>query len=581
MPKYAPFEFNGLATEVMHYPGLLEKVGIEVQYFRFGKYKSVSGETMGRKETTAPVREMIQCYLDRNFVDAVALHRKLPKEKVLELVDDSHLKSDWALDSKLIDRLAYWDEVEADVRGRLKLEGDQQGSSSAKYRNVSEGGPPEGKHTFALISQGLIGGKGDSGGFGGDGNQGSTPIINEDKDVKAIRPPPCRSPAARAWAATTCAARSSWRRRRSRSSSPCPTWRPAAATGCRRTPLPSSRSPPPTPQRGHLLGGAVAAGHLRQAGAERGDFFKRGAHADSIMGARKFTDDEAKRFDDDLHASYARFVELAAHGRNKKPEEMEEVAQGRTWLGDKALELGWWTSWRLRRGHRAGEGGGQHPAGDPVTLKQYAARGGLLHRPAPRRGRRGGRAGPGGAAGAEGGRALGRAAAAPSARLHALRPRGGERPGARLPDDGVPGRGALRSRVRSRLLSPRAMSRLAAALLLLAGCKPQLPGSITTFTATPAYVADGDTVTLTWAANQKSCRIEPGLGALLRASGSMDLTPSVTTYVLACGDTTGRALVNVSPRVKVTRFTADRRRHAGLGHRRRGRAAPSTPAASR
>ena len=43
------FEFNGLATDVVHYPGLLEKLGVEVQYFRYGKYKSVSGESLGRK----------------------------------------------------------------------------------------------------------------------------------------------------------------------------------------------------------------------------------------------------------------------------------------------------------------------------------------------------------------------------------------------------------------------------------------------------------------------------------------------------------------------------------------------------
>jgi len=102
------------------------------------------------------------------------------------------------------------------------------------------------------------------------------------------------------------------------------------------------------------------------------ELFKRGAHADSIMGARKFTDEEAKRFDDDLHASYLRFVELAAHGRNKKPEEMEELAQGRTWLGDKALELGlvdklggFDAAIALAK-EKAGI-----PAGDPVTIKQY------------------------------------------------------------------------------------------------------------------------------------------------------------------------------------------------------------------
>jgi protease-4 len=68
--------------------------------------------------------------------------------------------------------------------------------------------------------------------------------------------------------------------------------------------------------------------------------FKTSAHADSIIGARKMTDDEAKHFEDELYTSYKRFVELAAKGRHKTFEELEPVAQGRTWLGDEALEKG-------------------------------------------------------------------------------------------------------------------------------------------------------------------------------------------------------------------------------------------------
>lgn len=73
--------------------------------------------------------------------------------------------------------------------------------------------------------------------------------------------------------------------------------------------------------------------------------FKRGAHADALIGARKLDEAEAKRFDDNLHASYLRFVELAAKGRSKPVEVMQELAQGRTWYGASAWRTGWWTSW--------------------------------------------------------------------------------------------------------------------------------------------------------------------------------------------------------------------------------------------
>ncbi|HEX9970972.1 MAG TPA: S49 family peptidase, partial [bacterium] len=52
-------EMNGLVTETVHLPGLFEKLGITIDYFAYGKYKSRSGEEMGRKKHTAPVLEML------------------------------------------------------------------------------------------------------------------------------------------------------------------------------------------------------------------------------------------------------------------------------------------------------------------------------------------------------------------------------------------------------------------------------------------------------------------------------------------------------------------------------------------
>jgi ClpP class serine protease len=68
--------------------------------------------------------------------------------------------------------------------------------------------------------------------------------------------------------------------------------------------------------------------------------FKRGAHADMLTADRPFDAIEAKLFDDNLLTSYRRFVELAAKGRGKTVEELEAVAQGRSWSGDEALKNG-------------------------------------------------------------------------------------------------------------------------------------------------------------------------------------------------------------------------------------------------
>ncbi|GMU62149.1 MAG: hypothetical protein AMXMBFR34_39120 [Myxococcaceae bacterium] len=353
MPKDSWFEFNGLATDIAHYPGLLEKAGVEVQYFRYGKYKSVSGEQTGRKAFTEPVKEMINENLAVVYgllVDAVASARKLDKAKVEQLLDESGMKADWAYEKELIDRLAYYDEVEAMLREKLGLKEDKKVPfvSAGRYRSVSpkDAGLAEGEHKFALIySVGLIvAGKGDSGGLG-EGTQGSIPIIRalrraaEDEDVKAIifR---VDSPGG---AGLGC----DYVRReieRVREKKPViVTMSDVAASGGYWVSMDASAivAHPSTATGSIGIYSVVPSlGGLYEKLALNNETFKKGAHADALIAARLMTEDEAKHFDDDLKKSYDRFVELAAKGRDMNVEAMAEVAQGRTWYGSQAAGNG-------------------------------------------------------------------------------------------------------------------------------------------------------------------------------------------------------------------------------------------------
>ncbi|MEW6432133.1 MAG: signal peptide peptidase SppA [Myxococcota bacterium] len=354
MPKDSWFEFNGLATDIAHYPGLLEKAGIEVQYFRYGKYKSVSGEQSGRKAFSEPVKEMINenlAVVYGHLVDAIAAARKLDKAEVERLIEESGLKADWAFEHKLIDRLAYYDEVEATLRGKLGLAEDKKVPfvSAGRYRGVSpsEAGLKDGEHTFALIySVGLIvSGKGESGAFGGDGTQGSEPIIRalrkaaEDEDVKAIifR---VDSPGG---AGLGC----DYVRReieRVREKKPVVvSMSDVAASGGYWVSMDASAivAQPSTATGSIGIYSVVPSlGGLYEKLGLNNETFKKGAHADALIAARLMSEDEAKRFDDDLKRSYDRFVELAAKGRDMNVEAMQEVAQGRTWYGSQAVRNG-------------------------------------------------------------------------------------------------------------------------------------------------------------------------------------------------------------------------------------------------
>jgi protease-4 len=348
------FEFNGLATDVMHYPGLLEKLGVEVQYFRYGKYKSVSGETLGRKALTEPVKEMINVTLDTQlalFVDAVAAARKLAPEQVKELMGNPGLHAEWAKEHKLIDGTAYWDEVEAGIKTRLKLgEKDKLKMISAnRYRQVSfsDAGLDDGKHTFALVySQGLVvAGKGGTDPFSGDDSQGSTPIIEamrkaaEDDKVKAIifR---VDSPGG---AGLGCdLVRREVEKLREKKPIIVSMGDMAASGGYWVSMDATAIVAQPSTYTGSIGIWSVIPnlkGTYEKLGLNQ-EVFTRGAHADSLNGSRAMTEEEAKTFDTALKASYDRFVELASKGRKKTHEQLEEVAQGRTWLGKTALEKG-------------------------------------------------------------------------------------------------------------------------------------------------------------------------------------------------------------------------------------------------
>jgi protease-4 len=387
MPQDSWFEFNGFATDISHYPGLLEKLGIEVQYFRYGKYKSVSGEQTGRKEFTEPVKEMIRENLNvafEHFVDNVATARKLDKDAVKKLIDEGRTKSDWAAEQKLIDQLGYWDEVETMLRTKLAIEAKDKIKfvTAGRYKNVSpsEAGLEEGKHTFALIySSGLIvSGKGSDDPFGGgDGNQGSEPLIKalrravEDEEIKAIifR---VDSPGG---AGLGC----DYVRReiaRAREKKPViVSMSDVAASGGYWVSMDATAIvAQPTTYTGSIgiytvipnLGGFYDKLGLNN------ETFKVGEHADAVIGARRFTDEEAKRWDTDLFASYNRFVSLAAAGRKMDVEKMQELAQGRTWLGEQAKanglvdELG-----GFPKAIEVAKSKASIPAGETVSLKLF------------------------------------------------------------------------------------------------------------------------------------------------------------------------------------------------------------------
>ncbi len=103
----------GIAAEHLFFGGLFEKIGVAVEYERAGDYKSAV-ETFAEAKMSEANREMTNALLDSTeaaFVSGVAASRGLPEERVRELVDESPGAPEQLLEAKLIDEVAYFEDV--------------------------------------------------------------------------------------------------------------------------------------------------------------------------------------------------------------------------------------------------------------------------------------------------------------------------------------------------------------------------------------------------------------------------------------------------------------------------------------
>lgn len=111
----------GVMTEVTFLRGALDLIGVEPQLDRRYEYKNAWDRIM-RTEFSDAHHEAADRLVEsawETIVAAIGTSRGLTHEQVLATADNAPLSADEALESKLIDRSGYRDEVYADVRRRV------------------------------------------------------------------------------------------------------------------------------------------------------------------------------------------------------------------------------------------------------------------------------------------------------------------------------------------------------------------------------------------------------------------------------------------------------------------------------
>jgi protease IV len=190
------FELNGLSSESAFYAGALQKFGIGVQVTRVGKYKSAVEPFLLDKRSPES-REQTESLLKdlwSELLTASGKDRNLSVQELQTIADTQGLLNPKeALDRKLVTKLAYQDEVIADLK---KLTGSDEDSKSFRqvslksYAEVAEAKLEErsSKNQVAVVyAEGeIVNGQGSSGQVGGDRLARQLRQLRQNDDVKAV-----------------------------------------------------------------------------------------------------------------------------------------------------------------------------------------------------------------------------------------------------------------------------------------------------------------------------------------------------------------------------------------------------------
>ena len=117
-------EIKGLSSQIMFFKKMLDKLDMEVQIFRHGKFKSAIEPFMLDKMSDAN-RTQVETYLGslwNHMVDGIAKNRKITSKEINDMANNLSIRSpEDAVKYKLVDALKYEDEVFSDIKKNISL----------------------------------------------------------------------------------------------------------------------------------------------------------------------------------------------------------------------------------------------------------------------------------------------------------------------------------------------------------------------------------------------------------------------------------------------------------------------------
>jgi protease-4 len=183
---------NGFSQQVMYLKGMFQKIGVEPELIRHGKYKS-AGEPLIADKMSNENRQQIEAYMGnlyQHFISGIAKSRKLKTEEMHAIVDQLKIRqAEDAVALKVIDGLKYKDEVDAFIRKQLGIEEKEKIAfvNMGKMKNV-KGNTSISDNKIAVVYcvGDIAGGEGDDETMGSDRIAETIKKVREDDSYKAL-----------------------------------------------------------------------------------------------------------------------------------------------------------------------------------------------------------------------------------------------------------------------------------------------------------------------------------------------------------------------------------------------------------
>jgi protease-4 len=347
--------WHGLATELMFYTDLMKKVGVEAQVFKVGTYKSAVEPYINTQMSDAnrqQVTEMLTSIWNKMTAD-VSASRGIPVDSLNALADrfmDMAPAEDYVA-SGLADTLLYKDGVLDLLR---QMSGREDDESLTRYtveemKNVKRNVPKDKAgniiavyYAYGDIAQTQDGASSMSSSEGIYSDQMTTDLrrLREDDDVKAVVLR-VNSPGGSAYASEQI-----WREvqlLKEKKPVIVSMGDYAASGGYYISCAASHIVADPTTLTGSIgIFGVFpnAEGLLQGKLGLHFDGVKTNKLADAGGLYRPVTDEEGALIQQYINKGYALFVKRVADGRGKTTAEIEQIAEGRVWTGEAALQNG-------------------------------------------------------------------------------------------------------------------------------------------------------------------------------------------------------------------------------------------------